>query len=129
MIKGLSSIVPIQQVKSDLGSIVLSRIKNLLYLHQGRFTRRPIGHPERSTNKISYTPSWGVTEMGYERKMFDVSSMNLKCATCSVEIKELPFQPADASRPVYCLECNRKRQPDRGGGYRGGSGGRGYGRR
>jgi len=66
--------------------------------------------------------------MGFERQMFDVSSMNLKCATCSKEIKELPFQPADASRPVYCSDCNRKRQQDRGG-YRGGGGGRGYGRR
>ncbi len=69
--------------------------------------------------------------MSFERKMFDVSSMNLKCATCSTEIKELPFQPADASRPIYCMDCNRKRQ-GRMGGYRsggGGGGGRGYGRR
>jgi len=66
--------------------------------------------------------------------MHDVSSMNLKCATCGTEIKELPFQP-DGSKPVYCSDCNRKRQGRTGGsggggggGYRGGSrgGGRGY---
>jgi CxxC-x17-CxxC domain-containing protein len=69
--------------------------------------------------------------MSFERKMYDVSSMNLKCATCSQEIKELPFQPADATRPVYCLDCNRKRQGRGGyrGGFGGGGGGRGYGRR
>lgn len=72
--------------------------------------------------------------MGFERKMYDVSSMNLKCAQCSKEIKELPFQP-DGSRPVYCQECNRGRTRSggsRGGGggfNRGGGGGRGSGRR
>ena len=66
--------------------------------------------------------------MGFERKMYDVSSMNLKCAQCSKEIKELPFQP-DGSRPVYCQECNRGRRGSSGspGGYNRGS--RGYGGR
>ncbi len=59
----------------------------------------------------------GVTEMGFERKMYDVSSMNLKCAQCGKAITELPFQP-DGSRPVYCQECNRGRA--RSGGFRSG---------
>ncbi|MBI1730925.1 hypothetical protein HY229_05825 [Candidatus Acetothermia bacterium] len=68
--------------------------------------------------------------MGFERKMHDVSSMNLKCAQCSKEIKELPFQP-DGSRPVYCQDCNRARTAgsSRGGGFNRGGGGRGYGGR
>lgn len=54
------------------------------------------------------------------RQMFDVSSMNLKCAQCQTPITELPFQP-DANRPVYCRECNQSRRRDfRGGGRRGG---------
>lgn len=60
------------------------------------------------------------------RQMYDVSSMNLKCATCSVEIKELPFQPSGGNRPVYCKECNRGRARSSGargyGGYHGGHG-------
>jgi len=67
----------------------------------------------------------GVTDMSFERKMFDVTSMNLKCAQCNKEITELPFQPS-GSRPVYCRECNKGRAPS--GGSRGG-GGRGYGGR
>ena len=64
----------------------------------------------------------GVTEMSFpNRQMYDVSSMNLKCATCSVEIKELPFQPS-GNRPVYCKECNRGRARSSGS-----SGARGYG--
>ncbi len=46
--------------------------------------------------------------------MVDVSAMNLKCADCGVEIKELPFQPS-ADRPVYCRDCNRKRKTSFGG--------------
>ena len=70
--------------------------------------------------------SQGVTEMSFpNRQMYDVSSMNLKCATCSVEIKELPFQPS-GNRPVYCQECNRGRARSSGtrgyGGYHGGHG-------
>ena len=42
------------------------------------------------------------------RPMIDVSAMNLKCASCQAPITQLPFQP-DASRPVYCKDCNRNR--------------------
>ncbi len=69
--------------------------------------------------------------MSFERKMFDVRSMNLKCAQCKKEITELPFQP-DGSRPVYCRDCNRGRTAygsSRGGGFNRGGGGRGYGGR
>jgi CxxC-x17-CxxC domain-containing protein len=44
-----------------------------------------------------------------QRQMYDVSSLNLKCATCGIEIKELPFQPSP-DRPVYCGPCNRTRK-------------------
>jgi CxxC-x17-CxxC domain-containing protein len=43
------------------------------------------------------------------RQLHDVSAMNLKCADCSVDIKELPFQPS-TDRPVYCRDCNKKRR-------------------
>jgi CxxC-x17-CxxC domain-containing protein len=64
--------------------------------------------------------------MGFERKMYDVSSMNLKCAQCSKAITELPFQP-DGNRPVYCQQCNRGRA--RSGGFRSGGYNRGGGYR
>jgi len=50
-----------------------------------------------------------------ERKMYDVSHMGLRCAECSAEIRELPFEPKD-DRPVYCKDCARKRRPPRSGG-------------
>ncbi len=55
------------------------------------------------------------------RPMIDVSSMGLKCASCGVDITELPFQPSP-DRPVYCRDCNRNRRKSFGGG---GGGGRG----
>lgn len=76
-----------------------------------------IGHGET----FLHNPK-GVTDMGFERKMYDVSSMNLKCAQCNKAITELPFQP-DGSRPVYCHECNRGRA--RSGGFRSGGYNRG----
>jgi len=45
-----------------------------------------------------------------KRRMYDVSHLNLTCADCGAEIKELPFEPKD-DRPVYCRECARKRRP------------------
>lgn len=67
------------------------------------------------------------------RQMYDVSSLNLKCCDCGVEIKELPFNP-DPSRPldrIRCPECQRKfrmSRPRRGFGGRGfGGGGRRFG--
>jgi CxxC-x17-CxxC domain-containing protein len=59
-----------------------------------------------------------------QRKMYDVSSMNLKCAECGVAITELPFQPS-TDRPVYCRDCNRSRQKSFGPRRGGGGGGRG----
>ncbi|MCS7197337.1 MAG: hypothetical protein NZ930_01410 [Candidatus Bipolaricaulota bacterium] len=53
--------------------------------------------------------------------MYEVSSINLKCAQCSKAITELPFQP-DGSRPLYCQACNRGRA--RSGGFRSGYRGR-----
>lgn len=61
------------------------------------------------------------------RQMYDVSNMNIKCADCGIEIKELPFQP-DPSKPtdrIRCVECQRKfraANPRRGfgGGFGGG---------
>ena len=42
-----------------------------------------------------------------ERKMIDVSDMDIKCAECGTQIKELPFKP-DPNRKIYCRECYRK---------------------
>jgi len=51
------------------------------------------------------------SRMPYQkRRMYDVSHLNLTCADCGAEIKELPFEPKD-DRPVYCRECARKRRP------------------
>lgn len=47
---------------------------------------------------------------GFQRQMFDVSDMGLKCAECGTDITELPFKPTDSERPVYCRECNRNRK-------------------
>jgi len=48
-----------------------------------------------------------------ERSMLDVSDMNIKCAECGKDIKELPFKP-DPSRKIYCRECYQKvRQQNR----------------
>lgn len=51
--------------------------------------------------------------------MVDVTSLNLKCATCGTAITELPFQPAmnddgTPQRPVYCRE-HKPRRKDFGG--------------
>jgi len=48
------------------------------------------------------------------RPMVDVSAMNLKCADCGTDVKELPFQPSP-DRPVYCRDCNRNRRKSFGG--------------
>lgn len=46
---------------------------------------------------------------GFQRQMFDVTDMGLKCAECGTDITELPFKP-NSDRPVYCRECNRNRR-------------------
>lgn len=43
------------------------------------------------------------------RQMHDVTAMGLKCAECSVDITELPFEPR-GDRDVYCRDCNRNRR-------------------
>ncbi len=40
-----------------------------------------------------------------DRQMFDV---DIKCAECSTQISQLPFQPS-GDRPVYCFDCNKAR--------------------
>ncbi len=57
------------------------------------------------------------SQSGFQRQMFDVTSMNLKCAQCQIPITELPFQP-DANRPVYCRECNQQRRQNFSRGFR-----------
>lgn len=64
-----------------------------------------------------------------QRQMFDVTELNMKCAECGVDIKELPFQPTQKDDGtygrIYCQACNRNRRKDTGGGNRGGFGGGG----
>ncbi|KKQ88154.1 MAG: hypothetical protein UT12_C0026G0001 [Candidatus Curtissbacteria bacterium GW2011_GWC2_38_9] len=48
------------------------------------------------------------------RQMVDVSAMGIKCANCSNEIKELPFQPDPARlNTILCRDCLRKNRPPR----------------
>ncbi len=46
---------------------------------------------------------------GFQRQMFDVSEMNVKCCDCSTPITKLPFNP-DPSRldTIRCQDCMRK---------------------
>ena len=46
---------------------------------------------------------------GFQRKMFDVSNLGIKCRDCGVAIQELPFNP-DPERldSIRCQECMRK---------------------
>ncbi len=48
------------------------------------------------------------------RPKFDISSLNIKCAECGTDIKELPFQPTlkedGTYGRIYCYECNRNRK-------------------
>ena len=37
---------------------------------------------------------------------------NWKCSECGAEIKELPFEPK-SDRPLFCRDCNKKRQASR----------------
>ncbi len=62
-----------------------------------------------------------------QRQMHDISSLNITCAECGAEIKELPFEPTlkedGTYGKIYCYECNKKRRMSRprrdfgGGGY------------
>ncbi len=49
----------------------------------------------------------------FRKSMHDVSHLGLRCAECSADIKELPFEPKN-DRPVYCSDCARKRRPPKG---------------
>jgi hypothetical protein len=48
------------------------------------------------------------------RQMFDVTSLNLVCATCNAPVTQLPFEPTpkdDGSYGrIYCRDCNRQRK-------------------
>ena len=45
----------------------------------------------------------------FQRQMFDVSNMNIKCRDCEAAITQLPFNP-DPSRldSIRCQDCMRK---------------------
>lgn len=47
------------------------------------------------------------------RQIHDVSSLNIKCANCGADVKELPFEPKlrddNTYGKIYCQDCNRKR--------------------
>ena len=48
-------------------------------------------------------------ERSFQRQMFDVSKMNIKCKDCETPITQLPFDP-DPSRldSIRCQDCMRK---------------------
>lgn len=65
---------------------------------------------------MAYQSNYGRSSYsnGYNRppvKMHDVSSLNIKCCDCGVEIKELPFEP-DPERisTLRCRDCMRKKR-------------------
>lgn len=63
---------------------------------------------------------------GFQKKMFDVSHLNIKCKSCGIDIKELPFMPReDRLDNIFCSECNAKRPRRSFGGGGGGFGGGG----
>ncbi len=48
-------------------------------------------------------------EGGFQRQMFDVSGMNIKCRDCGTSITQLPFQPDPARlESIRCQDCMRK---------------------
>jgi len=55
------------------------------------------------------------------RQMIDVSAMNIKCAQCGTDIRELPFNPDPARlNTILCRDCMRaKKAQGFGGGSRG----------
>lgn len=46
---------------------------------------------------------------GLQKKMYDVSGLNIKCRDCGATITELPFNP-DPERldTIRCQDCMRK---------------------
>ncbi|MBI4239744.1 hypothetical protein HY620_02010 [Candidatus Uhrbacteria bacterium] len=76
---------------------------------------------------MNYAPTNPSQGGGFApRQMFDVTSMNIKCAECGVDVTELPFQPTEKEDgsygKIFCRDCNRKRR-ERFSGPRGGGGG------
>lgn len=51
----------------------------------------------------------GQGKGNFQRQMFDVSGMSIKCCDCGVPISQLPFNP-DPSRidSIRCQDCMRK---------------------
>jgi len=51
---------------------------------------------------------------GFQRKMFDVSDMNIKCCDCGTPITQLAFDP-DPERidSIRCQDCMRKSREQR----------------
>ena len=48
-------------------------------------------------------------EGGFQRQMFDVSGMNIKCRDCGRPITQLPFNPDPARLDsIRCQDCMRK---------------------
>jgi len=51
----------------------------------------------------------GSRQGGFQRQMFDVSSMNITCKDCGAPITQLPFNPDPARLDsIRCQECMRK---------------------
>ena len=55
-----------------------------------------------------------MQQFGAPRQMVDIAAMGIKCASCGVDITELPFQPSKKEDGtygrLYCRECNRNRK-------------------
>ncbi|MBU3925003.1 hypothetical protein KKB43_02320 [Patescibacteria group bacterium] len=46
---------------------------------------------------------------GFQKQMFDVANMNIKCKDCGTPITQLPFNPDPARLDsIRCKDCMRK---------------------
>ena len=59
----------------------------------------------------------GGDQGGFQRQMYDVSDMNIKCKDCGKAITQLPFQPdparLDTLRCQDCMRTFRESRPKR----------------
>jgi len=58
---------------------------------------------------MAFDKSGGEPQGSFQRQMFDVSDMNVKCSDCGKAITQLPFKPDPARLDtIRCPDCWRK---------------------
>lgn len=59
---------------------------------------------------MTYNDNQGGFSPRPQRQLFDVTDMNLKCASCGKPIEKLPFRPnPERTKDLYCYDCNKNR--------------------